>query len=255
MVIPITGYAAFNVSVDQIDPCVVGELACDPNLAGLFRDTILDAAGNALKGLLLASLIYYGLRLLFTADSDNAATETKQAYTYAVFAAVLVLGADLLSVAFGTPGSIQPVVVEGIMLTYVLPFIEGLVVAALVANIAFQGFRMIVASDEGELGKARKRFLHGAIGVAIVLLAFPIVTTITGKSIGTATSELAGIGNFLITLFGALAVLGVIVSGIMLVISVDESFKEKARKLLIGSIVALIVVISAAALINLFIIP
>jgi len=255
MAVPLAASAAYTINTDLIDPCVAGEFACNPNLAGLFSDTILAAAGNAFKGVLFASLLFYGIKLLFTANSDNAATETKQAYLYAVAAAILVAGAEMLSAAFGTPGTIAPQAATGIVEIYILPFIEGLVVAALLGNITFQGFRMILASDDAAMTKARKQFLYGAIGVVIVVLAVPIVNTLWGKDIGIASTELAGIGNFLITLFGILAVVGIIVSGIMLIISIDESLKDRARKLLIGCIVALIVVISAGALVNLFILP
>lgn len=255
LALPVAAHAAYNIDVGLVDPCVAGDFACESNLAGLFTSTILTAASRAFRGVLLASLIFYGLRLLFTAQSDNAATETKQAYEYAIVAAILVVGAEMLSNAFGTPGTIAPAEVRGVFTTYALPFIEGLIVAALIANITIQGFRMIVAGDEGALTKARKHFLFGMIGVAIVLLASPIVNTVWGSpNISTGMQELVGIGDFLITIFGALAVVGVIVSGIMLVISIDEGLKDKARKLLLGCIVALIVVISAAALLHLFII-
>lgn len=251
---PAIVHAAYSIDTGLIDPCITGDLACNGNLSDLYKDTILKAATQAFKGFLLGSLLYYGLRLLFTADSDNASTETKQAFVYAVTAAILVGGAEIIAGAFEI-GTVDPSEVGGVFETTVLPFIMGLLSAALIANVTIQGILMIVSSDEGGATKARKRFIHGIIGVAIALLASPFVKAIMGKNSSPIVDEAVGIGDFLITIFGILAVVGVIVSGFMLILSVDESLKDKARKLLISCIVALIVVISSAALLHLFVFP
>ena len=49
-----------------------------------------------------------------------------------------------------------------------------------------------------------------------------------------------------------MAVIGMIAAGIMLVISVDESLKDRAKKLIITSIAALIVVLLAKGIATFF---
>jgi hypothetical protein len=150
--------------------------------------------------------------------------------------------------------------VDSFLTDKVFTFIKALISGALILNISIQGFMMIASSDEGGVTSARKRFIYGMIGCAIVVLAGPILNTFAGRGggilgggSGTLAEEISGIGSFLIAIFGILAVVGIIMGGVMLVISFDEGLKEKARKLIVGSIVALLVVITSGAIIRLFV--
>jgi len=64
--------------------------------------------------------------------------------------------------------------------------------------------------------------------------------------------ELAGIARFLLTIFGALAVIGILAAGVMLIVSVDESLKDKAKKLVIACMIALVIVIASYGIIDTF---
>lgn len=240
----------------SIDPCpMAGILTClvGGDLATYFNDTIIAGARIAFIGLLIGAVIYYGLKLLFAPESDNAATEAKQAFEYALLGVILMTGASLLAQSFVTGGVAEPSGVNTVLDTIVV-FIKAVIAVALLVNISIQGFQMIVSTEEGGVTKARTRFLHAIFGAAIVLLTSPIVNMMYQRNASAGEIELKGIANFLITIFGILAVVALIVSGILLVISVDESFKDRAKKLATASLVALVVVICAAAFVNFFII-
>lgn len=235
-----------------------GVLSCLPSgdFAAYFNDTILAGARVAFIGLLVGAVIYYGLKLLFAPESDNAATEARQAFEYALLGVILMAGAGLIAqsfVTFVTTGVAEPSGVNTVLDTIVV-FIKAVIAVALLVNISIQGFQMIAATEEGGMTKARTRFLHAIFGAAIVLLASPIVNMVYQKNASAGEIELKGIANFLITIFGLLVVVALIVSGIFLVVSVDESFKDRSKKLATASLVALVVVICAAAFVNFFII-
>jgi len=251
--LPGVALAVSNPNPAIIRTCVVPGISClGGDLASYIDATLIAGARLAFTGTLVASIIFYGIRRLFTPESDNAMTETRQSLEYAFVGVVLMLGAELIASSFVTYGVVNPAGVNTVFQNITI-FLRAVVSIALLANITIQGFRMIMASEEGEVAKGRKQFLYGCLGAAIVLLASPIVTTLTGRNSSTALVELTGIANYVITIFGILAVVAVIVAGAMLVISVDESMKEKAKKLITASLVALIVVICAAALVNFFI--
>ena len=245
--------AASNPDPAIIQTCVVPGLSClGADLASYINVTILAGARIAFIGTLVAAIIYYGLRRIFTPESDSAMDETRRSFEYAILGAVLLAGAELIASSFVTGGVVAPAGVNTAFDSLTV-FIKALLSAALLVNITIQGLRMITAVDEGEITKGRKRFLTGCLGAAIVLLAAPIVNTLATPSTSIAMTELKGIANYIITIFGLLAVVAIIVSGIWLILSVDEALKERAKKLATAGIIALILVLCSGALVNFFI--
>jgi len=253
-VLPQMVLAASNPNPAIIQTCVVPGISClGGDLASYFNATILTGARVAFTGILFGAIIYYGIKLLVMPESDSTVTETRQAFEYALFGVILMLGAELIASSFVTRGVVSPAGVNTV-LDSVIIFIKAIIATALLVNITIQGFGMIMATDEGALTKARTKLLHGIYGAAIVLLASPLVNMVYDKNPTAGELELKGIANYIITIFGLLAVVALIMAGILLVVSVDESLKDRAKKLIIGSLVALIVVIAAGALVNFFII-
>ncbi|MFH0851473.1 MAG: hypothetical protein V1876_01870 [Candidatus Peregrinibacteria bacterium] len=247
--------AASNPNPGIIQTCVVPGISClGGDLASYINGTILEGARVAFTGLLFGAILYYGIKLLVIPENDTAVTETKQAFEYALFGVILMLGAELIASSFVTGGVVEPAGLNTVLDT-VITFIKAIIATALLVNITIQAFGMIAATEEGSVTKARTKFLHGVYGAAIVLLASPIVNMMYDRDPSVGELELKGIANYIITVFGLLAVVALIVSGILLVVSVDESFKDRAKKLIIACLVALIIVISAGAFINFFIIP
>ncbi|MBI2117799.1 hypothetical protein HYT95_02770, partial [Candidatus Peregrinibacteria bacterium] len=118
--------------------------------------------------------------------------------------------------------------------------------------VTYQGIRLIaLQGKEEEVSKQKAKFFHGLIGVAVVLLADSIVRAVQpGSNAGILSNEIKGIANFLITLFGLLTVVAFMASAAALMLSVDESWKEKGKKGMFGSVIVLIVVFSSWAIIN-----
>jgi uncharacterized membrane protein YozB (DUF420 family) len=81
------------------------------------------------------------------------------------------------------------------------------------------------------------------IGVAISLVAFAIVHAVADNDPGLLVEEMKGIILFLLTIFGTLCVVALIVAGVFLVISFDESLKDRAKKVVIGTLTALVFVL------------
>lgn len=187
------------------------------------------------------------IKMVTEGSDEGVVTEAKGNIIHIIVGCVVVGGAALIVESFGVGYGIRIVNAAPITgaITYIITFFRLLIGAVLMANIVLQAFRIISSQgDSGAQEKGRNRLIMGFIGVGIMLLASVIVSAaIPGANSAPLMGEIVGIANFLITLVGALCVVGVIVGGIFYVISVDESYKDKAKTAIKVSIVTLVIML------------
>lgn len=243
-----------GVDYSLVTVCNIGELSCSTGTIFEPLVQLIDVARRFIfPSVLFAMFVFYGFKLVVKSHDESAQTEARQAFNQAVFGTALVGGAFLIGSSFAIPD--PSIVAEGgvnsVMLSVALT-ITALVFTGVIVNIFIQAYRLITAAEEGSIDTAKKRLIHGAIGGGIAILAISAVNAFFGVNVGLINSELVGIGNFLATIFGAMAVLGIFIAGIMLVVGVEESTKDRAKKLLLVSLVALVIVIAALSIIRYF---
>jgi hypothetical protein len=216
---------------------------------------IVPALETAFLALAIIYFFYYAVRLLLESEEDSIVSETKSAYGYAIAGAVVVSVSGLIVQAVG-PGfaaatliNDQPII-SG--LDVIVFYIRLMTSAAVSAGIVYLGFRIILLQgDEGEISEQKKRFFNGLIGVAVVTLGNIIVEGFLPTSgPGVLTLQLVGIANYLLQIFGALCVVAFLAAGFMLVISTDEALKDRAKKAMFTTTIALIVVLSCLVIVN-----
>lgn len=216
---------------------------------------IVPAMETVFLAIAIAYFFYYAVRLMIESEEDSVISETKSAYGYAIGGSVIVSMSGLIVQAVG-PGFAsatlinQAPVISG--LDSIVFFIRLMVSAAVSATIVYQGFRMILLQgEEGEMSQQKKKFFNGLIGVAVVILGNIIVEGFlptTGP--GVLTTQIIGICNYLLQIFGALCVLAFLYAGAMLLFSVDEGLKDRAKKTMFSTTIALIVVLSCLVIVN-----
>lgn len=206
---------------------------------------------TAFAGLVALYVFITALTMVTESAGEGNATGKKSLLSIGIGCIVVAMAASIVS-GFGLGGGTTDAVV--FQLENVVVAIRNILYVAVMANIVLQGFRMINSQgDEGQFDKAKQRLKAGFIGVAIVLLAQVIVGTVaTGSSTSEIGIEIIGIANYLITLFGALAALAILIGGILLVVSVDESLKDKAKAAVKVAIITLIIVLFSAVIIRFF---
>lgn len=211
------------------------------------------ASSSLFTGFLALMLIIYAARMIFFAHSENEKTESKSAYVYAILGAIVVSVASVIAQAVSHSNG--QTIIDSSKLTSpmnsILTIVAGLLYGALIANIAAQGMRMVSAhGDQGTIDKARKRLVGGFIGAVIVLLATAIKDAVWGKDMSPLTQELVGLAQFLLAFVGAGSVIAIIVGGFFLVISYDDSYKEKAKTAIKTGVISLIVVLLSYAFLS-----
>lgn len=200
-------------------------------------------------GLVSAYVIYTAFIMVIQSSSDGA-SKGKESLRSIIVGCVVVALASTIVLAFGLgSGSTSNLNSE---LEKVVVFFRGVLYAALVANIVLQGFRYISSQGEsGQMDKARQRLFASFIGTGLVLLTDTIITVASGNS-AQAIPEAVGIAKYLITIFGGLCVIAILVAGILLVVSIDEGLKDKAKAAVKVAIFSLIIVILSAAIVKFF---
>lgn len=200
-------------------------------------------------------LFLYAAGMIVFSSQDNALSEAKNAYIYAIFGMITVSVAGLIAGAVA-PGK-GAILATGPLvkpLVNIYTYIMGVAGVALLANITIQGLRLVSSGGEQEyIDKARKRLISSFIGVGIIFLTEAIVSATTSANISVLSAEVAGVANFAISLVGILAVGAIIIGGFLLVISFQESLKDKAKTMIKTSVVALVVVLLSYALVALLV--
>jgi hypothetical protein len=248
-------------SVPVTNPCPVPFIPCGGGGAAGAGAYIWNNLFPAARILFIATAILqftqYGLKLLFDPDSADTVSSTKLAYGYGIIACTIVGIATFIVDAVGQSARATLVndapIYAGIgnIVLYM-----RLVVATLVTVfILIQGIRLIVKQgSEEEFKNAQTQFIHCIMGIGVILLANILVSAfLPGSGSVLLAAEIVGIINFILTMLGVLAVISIIVAGILLVISVDESLKDRAKKAITVAVIGLIVAILSYIMVRFFI--
>jgi hypothetical protein len=247
-------------SLCGIVPCSImgGGLA---GLQNYVLGTVVTALELGVVAIAIIALLATAFQMVIFASQEETSKQMTTSYVYIIVGLAVVALAQWVVEAFA-PGQTGPNVVNTPVvenaIANVATYVRLALGIALMANIVIQGFRLLTSQGEqDQVDKARKRIIAGFIGAAVILLANAIVVAIDPTLGGGATAiaiEIAGIGNYIVTILGFFALLGFIFAGILLLLSVTESMKERAKSIMKTSAIALIVVVLSYAFIYAFII-
>ena len=240
-----------------IVPCTSG----GGGAAGL-STYVLDRGVAALEvGIIAAaiiSLFVAAVQMVAFSAQENTVNESRTAYIYIITGLAVIGLARWFVLAFspvetGTALVNASVVEEGV--GNIVTYFKLIIAVTIMINIVVQAFRLITSQGQQEqVDKAKKRFIAGFVGAGVILLANVIVVAVLpGARSGEIAIEIAGIANYFLMILGFLALLAIIVAGVLLIVSIDEGLKEKAKTVIKTCIVGLIVVLVSYALVTAFI--
>lgn len=261
-----------------INFCGIGGFGCRnvsgvSGLTGYFGGIFVNGLGVTFVAVAIAMFFYYAAQLIAGSNEESTVTESKMAYAHAITGGAIVSLAGTIVRAF-TPGVIGPggALVNRAPLEAgfwnVIDYFRLIIGTALIVNTVYQGIRLIMAQGDEDIQAVRKRLLYGFVGVAIVLLANALVIAAYPQTIPaspilglngqggdplTIVDELVGLANFFLTFLGVLAVVLIVAAGIMLIVSIDEGLKDKAKTVVKTSIITLAVVLCSYVIVNMFI--
>jgi hypothetical protein len=254
------GYRSLIPIAEAVYYCPIPGFPC-PTGGSYFADYLGKIAigiGGSIVGIITGVLIFYSIKLAIGGSEESNVTEVRTAYLHVIFGAVLIAGASFIAaIVLPSTGPASALGANpGSFITNVIipmkKFFFGMMAAALIINIGYHGAQLIVSQDDSGMTNARQGMLRGAIGLTIVMISGTVLDAFNTNIITDTNNELFGIGNFIITIFGALAVVAIVVAAIMLVVSVDEQLKDRAKKIMITVAISVLVVMSSKIIISTF---
>ncbi len=240
-------------------PCFAGAGA--EYLATTLIPLLLNEVLIAFWGISAAFVFYYAVRIIFEAHKDEAGKELATSFIFALtgFAIIAIAGAFGAAFGVGSSGAspattVAPLALDAGILS-VADFIIKMSTGIFVLLVVITGLKMIASQGEASnFDKWRKVLVANAIGIVLMLTAWFIVHAMTDlNSPGLLIAEMKGLALWMLTLIGFIAVAALIVAGIMLIVSVEESLKDRAKKIVIGTLISLLIVVACYTLIIIFI--
>ncbi len=230
--------------------------------AGL-SDYILEKIVTAMEVIIVAiaiiSLFITAAQMVAHSTEESTVKDTRTSYIHIITGLAVVGLCRWFVLAFSAPNTgaqlVNTDVVESGLVNIVMYF-KMIISLSLMVNIVVQAFRLITSQGAQEqVDKAKTRFIASFIGAGIMMLANVIVLSVIpgyGGSTDLAV-EIAGIANYILVIMGFLSLLAIIVAGVLLIVSIDEGLRDKAKNMIKTSMIALIVVLTSYALVTAFI--
>lgn len=224
-------------------------------LSLLVRDHIITQALTAFWGISWAAMFYYAIRMILDSHKDSALTDMANTSIHAFTGFAVIASAATFASAFWTnslSGSAMPGVNPSLLNVSIIDvtnFMIGMSAGIFVLMVVVAGLRMLATQGEqGEFDKWRHVLVANCVGVGLMLLAGAIVNGVWLGDAASLIAEMRGIAEFLLMLIGFASVIVLIIAGIYLIISIDQSYQDKAKKIIIGTLITLVVVFALHAL-------
>lgn len=229
-------------------------------LAGFIELHLVQQALFAFWGISAAAIFYYAVRMVLEAYKDESYTNLSNAFINVLSGFAVIACASAFAAAFYTPGlsadnaaDISPTIL-GIGVQSVADFIITMSAGIFVLMVVIAGIGMVTSrGDSGAFEKWRKILIANIVGVVVMFVAFYIVHAVSDINSGLLIEEMRGLALFLLTLLGFMCVVALIVAGVLLIVSVDESLRDKAKNIIIGTLITLALVVLCYTLIVTFV--
>lgn len=230
-------------------------------------ERIIVAAQIGIIAIAIISLFIAAIKMTAFSSEESTVTEARTSYIYIIVGLAIIGLAKFFVNAFspgtvavgnfaGTGGALVNLAEAEAGASNIVFYFKAIIALSLMVNIVVQAFRLISSQGQDEqMNKAKERFIGGFVGAGIIMLANVIAVSVLPSASGASAIgiQIAGMANYLLMILGFMSVVAIVIAGIMLVLSVDETMKDKAKNIVKTCVVGLIVVLTSYALVNAFI--
>lgn len=229
--------------------------------SGLFY--VLDFGKYALATILVLVLIYAGIRMAATSDTENSTGDAKKYFTSALIGILLIFIAPIAvkNVFFGESGdkfnsveSAQQAAIAGSdEVRGIYTFIEMFLAAIAVLTIIISGVTIVVSKED--ISEPQKHIVYACAGLVLVGLSEVFIKDFIFDDHGSSINIDGGknifvlISNFAISFISIISVGAFVYGGYLYVGSMfGDDQAEKAKKAMIGAIIGILIAAGSYAI-------
>jgi hypothetical protein len=233
---------------------------------------VLDFFKFILGGIATVMIIISGTKLILSARQvDDAMSKEKETLRFAIVGLIIILVADqaVRLVFYGEEGEVyrtgsdlQAAAERGSALTAGFTNILRVIIpVSAVLYMVIAGFRMVISrGDDEQYGKAKTQITWAVLGLILAGLVEVVVFRIVFPNQGSQLSDpnefnrlVVTMTNFAAGFISTISVLMIIYAGYLYVMSGVSEQNDKAKKVLFGAIIGLLIAMGAFGLVNTFI--
>jgi hypothetical protein len=232
---------------------------------------LLDFFKYILGGIAVMMLIISGLKLILSGRQvADAMSKEKETLSYAFTGLVLIIVADqLIRGFFGAEGEIyrtgadmQMAAEAGSNLASGFTGLIRIFIPSIaVLSIVMAGFRLLISrGDNDKLTKAKKQITWAILGLVLAGLSEIIIFRVIFPDKGTRIPDAIEFAKLVITMtnfiagfISTIAVIMIIYAGYLYVVSLGGNGLDKAKTILKGALIGLVIAMGAFALVNTFV--
>lgn len=269
--LPIESAQYTNVGIPS-PPTETGQkIATDLLLSGLGYVKVLAVV----IGILFITL--QGYRLVMAGGDEEELTKVKKSIVYIIIAFVLLsMSQDIAKIfdmskgtIIGTPSNILKTVhLFDRQVEILMTFVKYIVGAIATTIIVLSGLQMVTGgSDEEEVKTQKSRIFYSLFGLIVLTIGDiainkvfynvdkEVYSGVTGVkpsiNVTEGVQQLIGITNYVVTFFGVMAVLMLIIAAIFYATSAgNEDQMSQAKRIIIATVIAMIIMFGAFALVS-----
>lgn len=238
-------------------PCFAGAGAA--YLSNLVQFGLLPELMAAFWGLAAGAVFYYAVRMVLEAQKEEAGKDLSNAFIFAITGFAIIACASAFASAFGVGvlstdavADVNPGILDFSIMS-VANFIIKMSAGVFVLIIVITGLKMIATQGESSnFDKWRKVLVANCIGVVMMLTAYFVIHAVSDINSAMLITEMRGLALWMLTIIGFVCVVALIIAGILLIVSIDESLKDRAKRIVIGTLISLLIVIACYTLIIVF---
>jgi hypothetical protein len=214
-------------------------------------------------------MVVMGLRMVAAGrDNEEVLTQSKNYITYALMGLIVIFMSDtIVTVFFGSEGEVFRGGDEGAiefgrrsasLFQGIYSLIQVAITSVAVFMLVLAGFRYVAGSySDDQVGKAKKQITWALVGLFVVgvseFVAKRILFVDEGSSLGVGSAELlfAQVTNFIAGTLGTLSFAFLLYAGYLYISgAANEDNVAKAKKIVIGAFIGLLLAGAAFALTN-----
>lgn len=232
---------------------------------------ILDFFKYILGGIATLMIIVSGMKLILSARQvQDVMSKEKETLRFAFSGLIIIIVADqVVRLFFGTEGEVYRTGTDmqlaadqaSTFAAGVTGLIRIFIPSIAVLFLVIAAFRLLISrGDTEQLGKAKTQITWAILGIIVAGLAEIIVFRVLFPAQGSRIPDAAEFSNLVVTMtnfisgfISTIAVIMIIYAGYLYVTSLGGDGIEKAKKILIGAVVGLLIAMAAFGLVNTFI--